>query len=365
MTTTIEEITDREQWNSFLISQTQGHLFQSYEWGELTQYQGQRIYRVGALEDGRLIGTMLLAVSPIPLPVTVQGIRFHWLYSRRGPSVERPDTLVALVEHAHTIAQQERAVALRVEPNIADDDPQMEEWIRTYQALGFRADPLATLARRSWVLDIRPDAEQLLANFERAWRKNVRIARRKGVLIREADSERDFDTYYDLLTVTSERADFFIHSKDFHQQMLRQFAQKGDAVLYLAEHEGEALAAMMLMRFGNWCWGMFGASSKEKRNLKPNYLLQYHCLLWAKSHGCDYFDFRGIPDVLELGEEMWGVYQFKRGFGGFSRLHIPTQAYIYRPLIYHSWRKVAQMLRARHRARRKRLELSRAARGKN
>jgi hypothetical protein len=84
---------------------------------------------MGVLEDGRLIGAMLLAVSPIALPVTLPGIRFEFLYSRRGPAVERPDTLVALVEHAHKIAQQERVVVLRFEPNIADDDSQMEEWV--------------------------------------------------------------------------------------------------------------------------------------------------------------------------------------------------------------------------------------------
>ena len=62
---------------------------------------------------------------------------------------------------------------------------------------------------------------------------------------------------------------------------------------------------------------------------------------------------------------MCGVYQFKRGFGGFSRLHMPTQDYIYRPFIYHSWRKVAQMLRAIHRARRKSLGLDPVAQAKN
>ena len=59
MTVTIQEITDQEQWNNFLISQPHGHLHQSYEWGELNRYLGRQIYRLGAVDDGRLIGTML------------------------------------------------------------------------------------------------------------------------------------------------------------------------------------------------------------------------------------------------------------------------------------------------------------------
>ena len=50
MSITIQEITDAEQWNAFLTSQPRGHLLQSYEWGELNQYLGGRIYRLGALE---------------------------------------------------------------------------------------------------------------------------------------------------------------------------------------------------------------------------------------------------------------------------------------------------------------------------
>ncbi len=361
----VQEITDQQQWNAFLVSQPRGHLLQSYEWGELNKYLGGRIYRLGALEDGRLVGAMLLTVAPVPFPVKVPGIQLNWLYSVRGPTVERPDSpaLAALIAHAHTLAKQEHAVVLRVEPNIADDDPDEDVWLAAYHRLGFHTNPIAVHGRRSWVLDIRPDLDTLLANFKMTWRQNVRAAERKGIVIREANGEKDFDTYYNLLTVTSERDDFFIHSKDYHKEILRYFASKGDAVLYLAEHEGEAIAAKMLIRFGDWCWDMFGASSNEKRNLKPTYLLQYRCFAWAKSRSCCYFDFRTIPEILEPGEEMWGVYEYKKGYGGFSRLNMPTQDYVYRPLLYKGWRKLVEVRRAQRHAERKKVEMERAARG--
>lgn len=366
MTITIQQITDREQWNSFLTSQPRGHLLQSYEWGELGKYLGGRIYRLGALDDGRMVGSMQFSVAPVPLPNIVPGVRFNWLYSSRGPTVERMDSpaLAMLLEHASDIARQEHAVVLRVEPNIADDDPEMDAWLAIYHKLGFRTNPIAVHGRRSWVLDIRPSAEQLLANFKMTWRQNVRAAERKGVVIREATSDADFEAYYHLLSITSERDAFFIHSKDYHKEILRSFADKGDAVLYLAEHEGEAIAAKMLIRFGDWCWDMFGASSNQKRNLKPTYLLQYRCIQWAKERGCSYFDFRTIPEVLEPGEEMWGVYEYKKGFDGFSRLNMPTQDYVYRPLIYTVWRKLVEIRRAQRHKERQKVELERAARGK-
>lgn len=362
MTITIEEITDRARWNDFLTAQSRGHLLQSYEWGELNKYLGATIYRLGALQDGHMIGAMLLTVNPVPLPV----LRLRWLYSARGPTVESPDSpaLPALLEHAHKIARETGAVVLRAEPNIADDDERQDAWLAAYHKLGFRTNPIAVHGRRSWVLDIRPEPAALLANFKMTWRQNVRSAERKGVVVREANGDADFDAYYNLLKITSERDDFFIHGPDYHREILRQFADKGDVVLFLAEHEGEPLAAKMLIRFGNWCWDMFGATSNQKRNLKAAYLLQYRCILWARERGCSYFDFRTIPEVLEPGEEMWGVYEYKKGFGGFSRLNMPTQDYVYRPLIYAAWRKAVEVRRTQRQKERRKIELERAARGK-
>lgn len=360
---TIQEITDKEQWNGFLLSQPRGHLLQSYEWGELNRYLGGKIYRLGALDnDGRLLGAMMLTLSP----VAGHRLPFNWLYSSRGPTVPTPDSpaLVALIEYAQKVlAKREHAVALRLEPNIADDDPEQERWIAAYRGLGFQTNPYAVHGRRSWVLDIRPSADELLAKFKMTWRQNVRSAERKGVVVREASSEADFDAYYSLLKLTSERDAFFIHGQDYHKEILRQFSEKGDAVLYLAEHEGEAIAAKMLIRFGDWCWDMFGATSNNKRNLKPAYLLQFRCFQWAQSKGCSYFDFRTIPEILQPGEEMWGVYEYKKGFGGFSRLNMPTQDYIYRPLIYSAWRKSVEVRRARRHEARRKVEMERAARG--
>ncbi len=41
---------------------------------------------------------------------------------------------------------------------------------------------------------------------------------------------------------------------------------------FFATHEGESLAA--IFTFGEKCWYIYGASSNEKSNLMPTYLLQ-------------------------------------------------------------------------------------------
>ncbi len=96
--------------------------------------------------------------------------------------------------------------------------------------------------------------------------------------------------------------------------------------------------------FQSYEWG------DQKANLKATYLLQYQCFQWAKTQGCRFFDFRAIPELLEPGEEMWNVYLYKKGFGGFSHLTMPTQDYIYRLLLYKALHAATQFRARRQHA---------------
>jgi lipid II:glycine glycyltransferase (peptidoglycan interpeptide bridge formation enzyme) len=201
------------------------------------------------------------------------------------------------------------------------------------------------------VLDLRPDEQVILAGFRKAWRYNIRLAEREGVEVREVKTDEDFDTYYRLLVVTSQRDGFYVHSQAYHKEMYRRYAATGDAMLFLAIHRGQAIAARMVIRFGDTCLDMFGASSNEDRGFPKTHILQYRCIQWAKSKGCSYFDFRTIPELLDKDEEMYGVYHYKKGFGGFSRLHMPTLDYVYQPLIYRLWKYLVERkhaMRRRH-----------------
>ena len=348
MCITIQEIHDREQWNSFLLSHPEGHFLQSYEWGELNEALGKRIYRLGALQDGCLVGTMMLVVSAVPLPLPK--VRPNWLYCGRGPVLARPDVLLLthFLEYVVRIAQQEHAVVLRVEPNIADDNPELDSWLAIYHKAGFYSNPASVHGRRSWVLDIRPSFEELQAHFTADWLQNIRSAEYNGVTVRPAQGQADFEVFYALLKQVGELESFSVHNQEYYQYIYQLFVTRKDGVLYLAEYDRKIIGSKFLLRFGDWCWDMFDAVLPEYERLYPAFLLQHYALLWAHEQECHYFDFRTIPEVLAPGEDLWELYEYKRGFGGYSRLTMPTQDYIYQPLIYKPWRKVVELRRELH-----------------
>jgi lipid II:glycine glycyltransferase (peptidoglycan interpeptide bridge formation enzyme) len=81
----------------------------------------------------------------------------------------------------------------------------------------------------------------------------------------------------------------------------------------------------MVFQRGRRAWYLYGASTDLHRNLMPNHLLQWEAIRWAMANGCTQYDLWGIPEAdLETLEAefahrrdgLWGVYRFKRGFGG-------------------------------------------------
>jgi peptidoglycan pentaglycine glycine transferase (the first glycine) len=173
-------------------------------------------------------------------------------------------------------------------------------------------------------------------------RYNIRLAGRKGVTVREGD-EADLPAFYHLMKVTAERDGFGIHSREYYETVHRLLVPADQGRLLLAEYEGQLLAGLVATAFGQRACYMYGASSDEHRNLMPSYLLQWEAMLWARERGCRSYDLWGVPDedeetleaeFAQRNDGLWGVYRFKRGFGGRVVRTIGAWDLVYAPLRY-------------------------------
>lgn len=352
----VQVVDDREQWNRFVESSPVGYITQTYEWGELGDHLGEEIIRLGALEDGVLRAAMVIVVGRMP------PLGWRYLYVPRGPVVDDPDSpaLAALLAEARRLARRLGAFMLKVEPNVPDGDA---HWLAALRRLGFRLNPYATHPRRSWVVDVRPSEQKLLANMKMTWRYNVRAAERKGVLVREASGEDDIDTWYRLYQETAARDGFFIHPRDYYAKVLNLYRARGAAVQFLAEYEGTPIAGLIVARCGPVATSMFSASSNQHRDRRPNHLLQWTGMRWAKSHGCTLYDFRAIAEKLEPTEPDYSLYTYKEGFGGYSVLTLEGHDLPYDFPRYLAYRQSLALKRAmvRRRFARRARERDRAA----
>jgi lipid II:glycine glycyltransferase (peptidoglycan interpeptide bridge formation enzyme) len=274
-----------------------------------------------------------------------------------------------LIAFARREAKHAGGFFIRVEPNVVEGD---SAWPGALKRLGFHATSHHIYLRSAWVTDLRPSEDAILANMMTTWRQNIRAGGRKGLSVRVGSGEDDLDAFYRLLVETGERDRFYVYPKALYRDMLTNYSAEtasrdatAQMALLLAEIDGEAVAASTIAVFGGWAWNLHSGSSgkPEHRKLRPNYLLQWECMRWSKAHGAEYYDWRTIPDPDKLrpGEELYGVYEFKRGFGGEARRVIATQDLPLRPLIYWPYVSLVSLRRRMEQRRRKAFERKRQA----
>jgi lipid II:glycine glycyltransferase (peptidoglycan interpeptide bridge formation enzyme) len=310
----------------------QGHILQSSQWGQLKERFGWQVARLVIEDQGQwLAGAQVLFRSLGPWTIA---------YVPKGPVADLADAgaTQVLLEALHSLCRQRRAILLKIEPDLADDFASAQRLTE----LGFRSSPQTIQPQCTILLDLASDPEAILDRMKSKTRYNIRLAARKGVAVREGTAN-DLPGFYRLMQVTGERDDFGIHSEPYYQAAHQLFVPQGLARLFLATFEDKVLAGIMTFAFGRRAWYMYGASSDEHRNLMPNYLLQWEAIKWAKERGCLTYDLWGIPDeeeeilerkFLERSDGLWGVYRFKRGFGGQVVHYLGAYDYVYSPLLY-------------------------------
>jgi len=172
------------------------------------------------------------------------------------------------------------------------------------------------------------------------WRYNIRLAGRKGVQVRLAQTVEDMQNWYNLLQTTSIRDSFGIHMLAYYLRAWQIFSPRNQAQLFLADYNGQLLAGIFVGLMAKQAIYLYGASSNEQRQLMPNYLLQWEAIRSAKRQGATTYDFWGIPETDDQDEPMAGVHRFKSGWGGRITRFLGNYEYAYHPLAMQLVRKV-------------------------
>ena len=171
-------------------------------------------------------------------------------------------------------------------------------------------------------------------------RYNIRLAGKKEVIVKASNNIESFSKMMD---VTGNRDAFGVHTQAYYQAAYDLFHPTGMCEILVAEYQGEPLAGLMVFAHGKRAWFLYGASTGQHRNRMPSYLLQWEAIRWAKQTGSALYDLWGVPDedehVLEKNfserqEGLWGVYRFKRGFGGELKRTVGAFDKVYNPFLY-------------------------------
>ena len=310
-------------WIIFLKDYPNAYLLQMGEWGELKKDFGWKPIRIILNNE---VGCQIL-LRRLPLGLTL-GYMPKPVISNQLSGISGQ-----FWQEVDSICKKNHAIFLKIEPDVWDDPS-------IYYPSSFILSPHNIQPPRTIVISIKDDEDKILARMKPKCRYNIRLAEKKGVTIRAWD---DISAFHEMMTVTGGRDNFGVHSKEYYQRAYELFHSNGTCELLVAEYEGKPLASLMVFANAARAWYVYGASNDQERNRMPTYLLQWQAIRWAKARGCDEYDLWGVPDeneeTLESNFEsrhngLWGVYRFKRGFGGQVKRAAQALDKIYNPLLY-------------------------------
>jgi lipid II:glycine glycyltransferase (peptidoglycan interpeptide bridge formation enzyme) len=163
--------------------------------------------------------------------------------------------------------------------------------------------------------------EDVLAGMNQQWHRNVKRAAKSGVEVtvsEPAELDADLKAFHDLYVHTAERDHFTPRPLGYFTTMFSSLTSEEDdrIRLYLARHEGDLVAATVLVKVGRHTWYSYGASSTEKRDVRGSNAAQWQMIRTALAAGADVYDLRGITDTLDPEDPHVGLIRFKAGTGG-------------------------------------------------
>lgn len=320
---------EREKYDSFVKELSQSNI-----WFSLCQKEGLKVKQSLILdqEDSVLAASLFVEKEINLLPF----FSFKYLYSPRGPlfkealSLEQKKEIFFFL--IKNLKENFKVCFFRFEADkdfsvIATGDKNFKKSINL--------QPAKTL-----MIDLKKNEDEILSEMHQKTRYNIKLAKRKGVEIVEANNlslEKNFNDFWQLMKKTASRDSFNLHPKEHYRNLL--LSNKEVFRLFFAEYKGNRIASGIFSFFSDKVSYLHGASDNSYRNLMSPQLLQFELIKIAKKEGYKFYDFYGIDEFK------WpGVTRFKLGFGGFVFNYAGTYDFVFKPFRYYVY-KILRTLR--------------------
>ncbi len=264
-----------------------------------------------------------------------------YLYIPYGPVTKdfSEDLLKSLKEELKKIAKSENAVFVRLDftPAIHNDSHTKtlskifyKAPIYTYKAAYFQP-------RAEWFLDLTKTEDEILKEMHEKTRYSIRLAEKKGIKIEiiSSDFTQYFETFYEIMSTTSLRNGFHLHSREYYKKVFQNLKSE-NSYLSISKFDDKILSIYLVIHYGGIANYVYGCSSNEHRELAPTYLAHWKAIQHSKSLGATAYNFGGIS----FGEvykkiNMDSLTTFKKKFGGYEVIHSDFYDVIVEPFWYH------------------------------
>jgi len=314
-------IVNKSQWDGFLARHPESHILQTSEWGEFkSEFGWEPVWLISGDSGAQVLFRRL------PFGYSIA-------YVPKGPVGKE---WKELLDEINCQCKSKNAIVLYIEPDQWENE--MSDSLLLKQ--GFRISKISIQPRRTISISLNGSEEDWLLRMKQKTRYNIRLAEKKDVKVK---SSSEIDVFNQLMKVTGERDNFGVHNDQYYQSVFNHFSKSGQCELLVSFYYNQPLAGLIVFFRGSRAWYFYGASNNKERNRMPTYLIQFEAMRLASKRGCVEYDLWGVPDFelndleekfMEKDKGLWGVYRFKRGFGGELKRTAGVFQRIMNPALY-------------------------------
>lgn len=313
-------------WDAF-VAEAGGRHAQTAAWARVKGATDWRAERVEVWSDGAIVAGAQVVTRRLPVIGRVG-------YLDGGPVVGVATAIDEAVDGLVALCRRSRVRNLVVDPPEGSDLV-----VDRLRERGFIPSQVKTVLAATLVVDLTKSESEILADMRSSTRRNIRKGERAGVVVRRGGRD-DLPVVSELFEATARRQGFVAADEGYLTALFDQLDPLGQCVLMIAEVDGAPVSAMLGIVFGDRIVYKRGGWSGTHGECRPNEVLHWATMQWAKEAGLRRYDFDGIePEVARAlatgadGPEPTHVTRFKLGFGGEVVLLPDSLAFVPNPLI--------------------------------
>lgn len=283
-------------------------------YGDWQKFFNRKTRRFIIKKDNDIIGYFQLVKYLLPFYK-------NYLYLPYGPVTNdlSGEFLKQLKIKLKEIAKEEDSSFIRLDFTPAIKDHNQKKFVNNFFIKSLKSSYHSAYfqPRREWYLDLATNEKDLYESMHENHRYSVRLAQRKEIVTTiVSENFMDYlESFYELMSTTSNRNKFSLHPKDYYSSIFRNLDSKY-AYLTVSKYQNKILAIDLIVTYGSVAHYVFACTSNEERNRAPAYSAIWTAILHAKSLGYKYFNFGGISTTDLPNKDWQGLTNFKKRFGG-------------------------------------------------
>ena len=318
---------DQKIWNEIV-----SHPLQSWEWGEARKKMGIGVLRIVEFSS---VETRHASSLQNAYQITFHRIPFTNFKIGYLPRSNFPTKQV--LEFLYDYGRKNNVVFIKIEPyeeksKVKSQKSKVLE-IRNWK-LDISQSPHPLFPSWTQILDLTKSEDQLLKNMHHKTRYNIRLAKKKGVVVKEMSNNEGFNIFAKLYFETCRRQKYFGHNQQYHKIVWKNLKNKISHIL-IAYYRDIPLAAYQLFYFKDVLYYVYGGTSDQHKNLMASNLLMWEAILLGKKIGAKRLDMWGSLSPDYNPNDPWaGFTRFKQGYGGKFVEFVGSYDLVINPSLY-------------------------------